>query len=195
MTRRADGILPAGGPAAPSVGAGARGHAGPEDRVAFEAVGRAHLPMLLRWFGEPHVREWWGPPEEELAAVEADLGGGGFAMWIASLDGAPFAYVQDGDPADAEEPYHAEPPEGARAVDLLIGPPSHLGRGLAAPLLLAFARHAAARGATGLLLDPDARNARAVAAYRRAGFRELFRHDDGSCETLVLHLPIAPGAR
>ena len=159
-------------------------------RIGFEAVGHRHLDLLLEWFSQPHVREWWGPPEEELAAVEADLEGGGFAMWIATLDGAPFGYVQDGDPAGAEEPYYANTPEGARAVDLLIGPPSHLGRGLAAPMLRAFARHVAERGARGLLLDPDAANERAVRAYRRAGFREIRRHRDGDRETVVLHLPL-----
>lgn len=148
--------------------------------------------MLRGWFAEPHVREWWGPPEQEVAAVEADLDGGRFAVWIASLDGVPFAYVQDCDPAEAEA-YYADAPPGARAADVLIGPPSHLGRGLAAPLLRAFARHAGARGASGLLLDPDGRNARALAAYRRAGFAERRRHRGGACETVVLFLPIPRG--
>ena len=147
--------------------------------------------MLLAWFSQPHVRRWWGPPGEELAMVEADLDGGRFAMWIATLDGVPFAYVQDCDPALAEEPYYAGAPPGARAVDLLIGPPSHLGRGLAAPLLRAFSDHAAARGAASLLLDPDAGNAPAVAAYRRAGFAEAARDREGGAETVVMRLPLA----
>lgn len=187
---------PADGPApVPSHGPRAVAEGGDAPaRISFEAVGRGHLPLLRDWFSYPHVREWWGPPEEELAAVEADLDGNGFAMWIASLDGVPFAYVQDDDPARAEEPYYVGMPEGARAVDLLIGPPSQLGRGHAAPLLRAFAVHAEARGALGLLLDPDARNERAVRAYRRAEFREIRRHRDESGETIVFHLPLRGAA-
>ena len=151
--------------------------------------------MLLAWFSQPHARRWWGPPEDDLAMVEADLDGGGFAMWIAALDGVPFADVQDCDPARAEEPYHAGAPPGARAMDLLIGPPSHLGRGLAGPLLRAFADHAAARGAAGLRLDPDAGNAPAVAAYRHAGFAETARHRERGAETVVMRLPPAPETR
>ena len=158
--------------------------------VTFAEVGRADLPLLRGWFSEPHVRAWWGTPEEEIAAVEADLGGGGFAMWIASIEGVPFAYVQDGPPEQAEEPYYADPPEGHRAVDVLIGPPSHLGRGLAAPMLQAFAAHAAGRGIAGLLIDPDAANGPAVRAYRRAGFEEVSRHRDAEGETIVMRMSL-----
>lgn len=178
-----------GGGGAPS---GAR--AVVEARIAFEAVGRGHLGLLRGWFGEPHVLAWWGPPEEELAAVEADLGGGGFAMWIASLDGVPFAYVQDGPPEQAEEPYYAGAPAGWRAVDVLIGARSHLGRGLAAPMLRAFADHAAARGVPGLLIDPDAANEPAVQAYLRAGFHELRRHRCEDGKAIVMHMPLPRGA-
>ena len=162
-----------------------------QGRIEFERVRRDHLPMLLGWFSEPYVQAWWGPPADALAAIEDDLDGGRFAMWIASLDGEPFAYVQDCDPTEADECCYADAPPGARAVDLLIGPPSHLGRGLAAPLLRAFAGHAAARGATGFLLNPDAGNAAALAAYARAGFEEVARHRDGPAETVLPHLPLA----
>ena len=163
----------------------------PPEPFAFERVRQDHFPLLLRWFSAPHVRRWWGPPEEELALVEADLDGGRFAMWIASQGGVPFAYVQDGDPDEFEESFDIDPPPGARAVDLLIGAPSHLGRGHAAPLLRAFAGHAAARGASALLLDPDAANDRALAAYARAGFEEIARHRDGPAETVAMSLPFA----
>lgn len=160
--------------------------------ISFEPVGREHLGLLRGWFSEPHVRAWWGEPDEEVAAVVADLDGvgSGFAMWVAHLDGVPFAYLQDGDPGAAEEPYYADPPDGARCVDLLIGAPSHVGRGLAPPLLRAFAAHAAGRGARMLLIDPDAANAPAVAAYRRAGFEETARHREGPKEIIVMHLTL-----
>lgn len=158
--------------------------------VTFAPVGRGDLPLLLRWFSEPHVRVWWGPPEEELAAVVKGLDEGGFAMWIASAKGVPFAYVQDGPPEQAEEPYYAGAPSGWRAVDVLIGSPAHLGRGLAAPMMRAFAAHAEGRGFAGLLIDPDAANEPAVRAYRRAGFEEALRHRDADGEIIVMKMPL-----
>ena len=146
--------------------------------------------MPLARFGEPHMRERWDPPEEEPAAVEAVLDGGGFDIRIASVDEIPFACVPDGDPAE-DEARLVDPPASARAVDLLVGPPSHLGRGLVVAFPTAFAEQAAARGATGLPLHPDACSRRALAACARAGFAELGRRRDGGCETVVPYPPIA----
>lgn len=144
--------------------------------IGFAAVTRDDLLLLRDWLSQPHVRRWWGDPDEEIAAIAADLAEpGGYALWIARADGAPFAYLQDGDPTTAEETHYRHAPAGYRALDVLIGSPDHLGRGLAAPLLRAFAVHAAARAPAGLLLDPDPGNLLAVAAYRCAGFAEIGR--------------------
>ncbi len=164
--------------------------------IAFGPVGEGDLPMLRDWLSQPHVRRWWGPPDDEIAAIRADLpprspGGSGFDMWIATADGTPFAYIQDGDPRGAREPYYRASPAGYRAVDLLIGPPSHIGRGLAAPMLRAFAAHAKDRGAAGLLLDPHPGNLPAVSAYARAGFIAIAHHDDPEDPAIVMALPFS----
>ena len=156
--------------------------------IVIRPLMRGDLDLLADWFAQPHVRAWWGPPEEEMAMVRSDLEGvgAGFEMWIASVEGVPFGYLQDGPPEGAEEPYYQGLEPGARVIDLLIGPPSHLGRGLAAPMLRAHAADLRAAGAPALYIDPDARNERAVRAYRRAGFTEVARHLDAGEETIVM---------
>ncbi|RVQ03761.1 acetyltransferase, partial [Sinorhizobium meliloti] len=37
--------------------------------VSFEPVAEGHLPMLLAWLSEPHVRQWWGDPDVELGLI------------------------------------------------------------------------------------------------------------------------------
>ena len=158
--------------------------------IEIRPLRRADLPLLESWFGEPHVREWWGPPEEEMDAVLADLegrqGASGFDMWIAELDGAPFGYLQDGPTERAEEPYYAGLGGAARAMDALIGSPAHLGRGHAAPMVRRHAEGLVARGAAAVYLDPDAANERAVRAYARAGFIEVARHRGAGDETVIM---------
>lgn len=143
-------------------------------KITLRPLTEADLDLVHGWFGQPHVRAFWGTPEKELAAVKADLAGtgSGFTMLIASVDGAPFAYLQHQPTATAPDPYYADAPLGAQAIDLLIGPLEHLGKGLAAPLLDALAAHLTAQGTTALLLDPDIANTRALKAYRRAGFTD-----------------------
>ena len=39
----------------------------------FRAMTAADLPLIRRWLGEAHVREWWGDPDEQFALVSGDL--------------------------------------------------------------------------------------------------------------------------
>ncbi|HEU0151034.1 MAG TPA: GNAT family N-acetyltransferase, partial [Bradyrhizobium sp.] len=35
----------------------------------FRPMIAADLPLIRRWLGEAHVRQWWGDPDEQLALV------------------------------------------------------------------------------------------------------------------------------
>jgi hypothetical protein len=35
----------------------------------FEPVAEDHLPLLGRWLAEPHIRTWWGDPEQALTTI------------------------------------------------------------------------------------------------------------------------------
>lgn len=41
-----------------------------EAAITFRRISEADLPMLAEWLRRPHVREWWGPPEEKRAIEE-----------------------------------------------------------------------------------------------------------------------------
>lgn len=39
----------------------------------FRTMSTADLPMIRRWLGEAHVRDWWGDPDEQFALMSGDL--------------------------------------------------------------------------------------------------------------------------
>ncbi len=137
---------------------------------SFVPLTRADYPLMRRWLAEPHVRAWWGDPEEEIALIEEDLENGPTDMRIVHHGGRPFAYVQDYPAHHWEMPHFADFPSGTRAIDTFLGEPAMLGKGHAAGYLRARAEALLAQGYPAVVIDPDPANERAVRAYRRAGF-------------------------
>ncbi|NBE07966.1 GNAT family N-acetyltransferase [Paragemmobacter ruber] len=137
---------------------------------SFPRVTRADYPLLRGWLAQPHVRAWWGDPDEEIALIEEDIDTGPTDMRLVALGGHPFAYVQDYPAHHWPMPHYADFPQGTRAVDTFLGDPAWLGRGHAPRYLRQRAVALLAAGATAVVIDPSPDNERAVRAYRRAGF-------------------------
>ena len=36
---------------------------------AFRLMTATDLPMIRRWLAMPHVAQWWGDPQEQLALI------------------------------------------------------------------------------------------------------------------------------
>jgi len=130
------------------------------------------LPMLRRWLQSPAAREWWGDPDEQYALLEEDLSNPLMRMRIVSLDGRPFAYVQDYDVGSWPQDHLARLPRGTRAVDTFIGEPQMVGAGHGSAFLRLVAEALIGEGAPCVAIDPDPANERARRAYARAGFVE-----------------------
>ncbi len=136
-------------------------------------VTRADLPMLGRWLDEPHVSPWWGPRDWEVKLIEEELGQRPTDMRIVHHDGRPFAFVQDYPAHHWPMPQYADMPEGTRAVDTFLGDPAYLGKGHAAGYLNQRARELVDAGYPAVVVDPSPDNARALRAYRAAGFEDV----------------------
>ncbi len=129
------------------------------------------LPLLHGWLREPHVREWWGDPDEEIVLIREGLDLDWVESFLVTTQGTAFAYLQTwdlfGEPG--YRPFPEQPP-GTRGIDPFIGPPDMLGRGHGSAMLAAFMTCRFGQGAPRFVIDPDPANVRAVAAYRKAGF-------------------------
>lgn len=163
------------------------------DGYTFPRLTREDYPLMRGWLAQPHVRAWWGDPDEEIALIDEDIETGPTDMRLVALDGHPFAYVQDYPAHHWPLPQYAPFPAGTRAVDTFLGDPAFLGQGHAPRYLRQRCGELLAHGATAVVIDPSPDNERAVRAYRRAGFapRGIAPCEDGD-PVLVMEFDPAP---
>src|SRR6266702_1172517 len=95
----------------------------------FRPMTTADLPMVRRWLATPHVVQWWGNANEQLALVRGDLEQPAMDQLIVATAGRPFGYLQCYDlVAWPDESFGAQP-QGTRAIDQFIGEPDMVDRG------------------------------------------------------------------
>mgnify|MGYP000891138762 CR=1 FL=1 len=149
--------------------------------VTFIPVSTDHLPLLRKWLEEPHVRQWWGDPEEELGFIRDMVEGRDTTRpFLFALDGEPVGYIQywfighhQNETWVKDHPWLMELPSETIGVDLSIGNPALLSRGIGSSVLSAFVQLLLSEGHRTIIIDPDPNNARAVRAYEKAGFRPV----------------------
>jgi aminoglycoside 6'-N-acetyltransferase len=140
-----------------------------------------HLPLLEEWMHKPHWREWWGDPSTELGyVVEMIEGRDSTRPFIFSLDSVPAGYIQywfiglhQIEEWTKDNPWLMELPSDALGVDLSIGEPENLSKGLGSAVLRQFVDGLYEKGYKNIVIDPDPLNARAVRAYEKAGFKPV----------------------
>jgi aminoglycoside 6'-N-acetyltransferase len=128
----------------------------------------ADAPIVAAWRAHPHVRRWWGDPDQEpLAETLADPK---LALWIVELAGQPFAIIQDYR-VDEHSPHHFDHlPPGSRGIDLFIGEPQMLSLGHGPRLLHQHVERMFAQGVPAAGIDPHPDNLAARRAFEKAGF-------------------------
>lgn len=166
----------------------------PGDAPTFRPVTADDLPMIGGWMAQPHWRAWWGEPETELGYIRDMLDGRDTTRpFLFVQDGVPLGYIQYWFIADARvEPWISHAPwvtllpDDAVGVDLSIGPAQWLGRGLGSRVLSQFACRLHASGHETIIIDPDIANARAIAAYGKAGFEIIADLQGRTGDTLLM---------
>ena len=136
---------------------------------AFRPMTTTDLPKIRQWLAEPHVREWWGDPDEQYALVSGDLAEPAMDQYVVSATGSDFGYIQCYD-LTAWNSGLGTHPKGTRGIDLFIGEPGMIERGHGSAFIRSFVDDLLTRGAPRIVTDPDPTNLRAVRAYEKAGF-------------------------
>ena len=145
--------------------------------------------LISRWLHSPHVSEFWGESSKNIRDFRSAMTGvcALFNYWIGQDDTIPFCLLITTD-ATRDTPEHLAPflPETGEAwtLDVLIGPPEYVGRGIATQMLESFLSHIQYqnRALRTVLIDPEANNSRAIHVYEKAGFQLVseFVPSDGS---------------
>jgi len=146
--------------------------------ISFAPVAPEHYPLLGEWLAAPHMREWWGDPEEELGFIREMVEGRDTTRpFLILLDGDPVGYIQywfighhQNEQWTKDHPWLLELPPETVGIDLSIGDPENLSRGIGSAALTAFVAMLRSQGHETIVIDPDPANVRAVRAYRKAGF-------------------------
>ena len=161
------------------------------DDVDLEALDlQADLPLLERWLQNPHVVRWWGTGHQHLAAL-ARRSRDTDAMITA--DGRRVGYLcwQEPSPSELEAAGLTDLPDGLVDIDILIGEPELLGRGVGPTALGLLLGKLQGEGVGFAGLGTSTANRRAIRAFEKAGFR-LFRDfedpESGPCKYMVKRL-------
>lgn len=159
--------------------------------VTFRPLRRGDAGQLRAWFNEPHVYAWWGAhaaPDglggagadaATLAAVYAEYGEsmagrGSTHCFVILADDRPVGLIQWYRLADAPDYAAAIGELDGAGMDVLIGDPGVVGRGLGSQVIDRFVTDVvAAAGITRVVAGPDVRNVRSVRAFMNAGFAAL----------------------
>ncbi len=142
-----------------------------EPGLVLSALAENDLPTIRRWLAEPHIARVWATPEEGVAKI---------ASHLSQAHVAPYLIVEDEQPVGYLQLYLANPdefwsahdlPRETYGLDLFIGPPQLVGRGLGTRAIRLAVRHLwALPDAARLHIDPSPDNAAAIHAYGKAGF-------------------------
>ena len=130
------------------------------------------LPRLRVWLDRPHVTRWWGDPDDAMAAIRdhapADRA-------VIAIDTRPIGYLcwQRPLPEELAAAGLGDLPADLIDVDVLIGEPDFLGRGIGPRALTLLLDRLRAAGRTSVGIAAAAANPRARRAYDKAGFRSF----------------------
>ena len=128
----------------------------------------------------------WTYEPEQFALVSGDLANPDMDQFIVATDERPFGYLQSYNLAAwPDDAFRGHPP-GTRAIDQFIGEPDLVNRGHGSAFIRAFVERLFEAGAPRVITDPNPRNARAIRAYAKAGFRAIDNRVTISGEALLM---------
>jgi len=165
----------------------------------FPPLREEDLTLARRWLLEPHVRRWWNDDPEEHDYPDGTLnewrkairGEDPTDMFVIEMDGRPIGVMQSYR-VDSYPDYVAQLgalPEPAFSLDVFIGEPELIGKGLGGALIRAFLPPMFERyGVDYCVIGPSRSNVVAIRSYEKVGFRYLkdYREDDTSDPPHVL---------
>lgn len=150
-----------------------------QGRLAIRVLQKSDAPVMLRWLQDERVLEFYEGRDKhfDLQTV-IDLfieDQGETTPCLVLLDNKPLGYVQFY-PLDSEDKRALELPveDEIYGLDQLIGEPDFWGLGLGTELVTLMRDYLITeKAAQRLVLDPQSRNLRAIACYKKCGFEKL----------------------
>lgn len=164
-------------------------------KLSYRPVAHDDLALLRGWIASPHWQKWWGDVDREIAYVEDMLNDKDTTKpFIFMVDDEPVGYIQYWSIKDQiaagwadEEQWLKLVPETSIGVDLSIGPVQKLEKGIGSAILWQFTVDLVKKGFDPILIDPEIGNDRAIAAYKKAGYRIIESLVGKTGDSLIMH--------
>jgi aminoglycoside 6'-N-acetyltransferase len=162
--------------------------------ITFRRLAQSDLPMLTDWLAEPHVRRFYQKTAVSLEDVAIEYapvirGEEPSSSHLAFCDGEPFAYLQCYRNADYPDWARLIDVADGISIDLFIGNPGYLRRGMGRTALRAYVQQVAfplyAREQRAYI-GHDLTNTAALRCSEAAGFRPLRPFVEDGVEMLLL---------
>ena len=173
--------------------------------IRFEKVTTRYKPIILEWFNEPHVLEFFYGDGLKNTLNNLELyckginhnGRYEFDDWIAFHNDEPFGFLIT---SVIEGPFHPKHDynkwfvEGKKTMtlDLLIGSTAFLDKGFGSRMIESFITTQFS-DVDYFIIDPEINNEKATHVYQKAGFRKVaeFVPDFNPRQHIMLRLTVA----
>lgn len=161
-------------------------------KISFQPLTAEHIPLLRKWLKEPHVAEFWQEPEDEEEFRQRflhRLQERGVRPYIFYFDHQPIGYIQDYEACTVGGGWWPDAKPGTFGVDQFIGEPDFINRGFGTKLIKEFVYLLFAQPQVKeIITDPDPKNARAIRAYEKVGFKRVGEIKTPGGDALLLRL-------
>ena len=138
------------------------------------------LPLMHRWLNAPHVRRWWYAEGSSYKEIEEHYlpgieGRDATKLFLILHENNPIGFVQSYRISAEDDETYAGLVDVANSagVDLFIGEPEYLYRGLGSHVIRRFlSEHVFSDPEVEeCVIGPESKNAAAIRAYEKSGFR------------------------
>ena len=165
------------------------------EAIGFRLMTPADLPLMHEWLSQEFVYAWYEKRPFSVEDVQAKFlprvtGEQPTRCFFITHDGRPIGYIQTYRMVDYPD-YNRQVgmEEDAAGLDLFIGHPDYIHKGLGKHILTRFMDEVVFKmpGITKCCVGPEPENAVAIRAYEKAGFRHLKTASvDGELEYIMV---------
>lgn len=147
--------------------------------IGFKRLKEGDLPLLFKWLNTQHVVEWYEKKTTTFDEIKVKYmpritGAEPTKPFLIVADQVPIGYIQEYYVNDDPE---LKPYVNGKFIglDLFIGDPTYLGRGLGTQILREFLKQVVfqEKEIEGCLVDPSPNNPRMIRANEKVGFKYL----------------------
>lgn len=160
-------------------------------KITFVPLQEEHFPLLQKWLNAPHLAATWGEKKQwTLEKIKAKYipytqrhkkiteSYKNIFPFVIYFEKIPIGYIQYYNAYDfPRETGHfltdARLPKSLAALDLYIGEPHFMGKGVGSVLLMQFLKIFIWPHFKACFVDPDNSNFIAIRAYEKAGFKKI----------------------